>query len=342
MSRAVEVEAGPRPVAGRRRPELVTVGRRGPILRPARGADESSRIFGLDLTAGCGLACPFCFVRGQATFPGEGRVLFDAEAAWRLEGVLARLDRLPRQVVLSPWSEPLPPVREVRAEAARVARVLLDRGVEVVLMTRGRVPRSFARVLATGPGVGRAAVALTGLSRTTARALEPLSPAPALRLRGIAALIEEGVPVEVRLEPLVSGLNDTREAVRPLFAALARIGVRRVVAHYLFRTPATEGPLAAALGRLGLAEKLADDYEDGPIVRLGSHGTTKHLPRAARQDGFARLASWGAEFGLLVQTGAAQNPDLPLANLPPVAPPPAPSPRRSGGTAAPDRELQPA
>jgi DNA repair photolyase len=307
--------------APRRWPRWVRVHRRGPILRPARGGLAAGGIFGIDLTAGCGHGCVFCHIRGSAQYPGDDRVLFDPGVSAHLESALDASDRPPRLVVLSPTSDPLPPSREIRAQAVRVVRALLGRGIEVAVMTRGRVPTALIEVMAAAPALSRVALGVTSLDRALTRRLEPMAAPPAVRLRGLARLIEAGVRTEVRLEPLIAGLTDTRENLQPLFAALGRIGVRRVVAHYLFLHPAMTGTFDAALGPLGLVEKLADAYEGGPVFPVGTLGATKHLPLEARRAGLARLTAWGAEHGLLVETGAAQNPDLRRVEVPAPAVP---------------------
>src|SRR5437588_771995 len=95
----------------RTRREWVIVERRGPILRPS---PQGGGVFGLDLTAGCVHGCAFCHIRGASRFPGEGRILFDPRVPARLPAALDSLAEPPRLVVLSPASDPLPPVRAVR------------------------------------------------------------------------------------------------------------------------------------------------------------------------------------------------------------------------------------
>ena len=110
---------------------------------------------------------------------------------------------------------------------------------------------------------------------------------------------------------MIAGLTDTRENVVPLFRDLARAGVRRVVTHHLYLQAAMTTPLADALAPLGWSERGRDDFAGGPVFAIGSVGTTKHYPRSVRQESLARLVAWGAECGLVVTTGASQNPDLP-------------------------------
>ncbi|QDV35783.1 SPL family radical SAM protein [Tautonia plasticadhaerens] len=322
----VPASAGPGP-SGRELPGLTRVRRRGPLFRPARGGPANPGLFGLDLTAGCALGCSFCYVRGTVRDPGPGRLLFDPDVSSLVGPALDAMERPPARVVLSPSSDPLPPIREVREATLRVIETLLGRGIGVVLMTRGRVTRDVVRLLRSAPGLCRAAVGVSTLGRTLSRALEPMAPPGRARLAGIARLIEADVPVEVRLEPLIPALTDTRENLRPLFRELGRIGARDVLAHYAFLQPAVIPSLREALAPLGHSERLVDLYEGGPVFSLGEAGATKHLPLDARRDGLARVISWGAESGLIVRTGSSQNPDLP--RLDPSTPPPSqPAPPR--------------
>lgn len=318
------------PGAARRRARLFPVSRKGPVLQPAKGHDPHLGIYGLDLTAGCGHGCAYCHIRASSRYPGEGKILFDPSTTERLLAALERLSQPPRRVVLSPSSDPLPPDRDVRAETLRVVRTLLERSIPVQIMTRGRIGRPMIELLAAHATIARVAVGLSTLHFGLSRALEPAAAAPAIRLRDLERLVRAGVPVEVRAEPLIAGLTDTRENLAALFAALTHAGVRDVVTHYLFLHPAMLDTLTAALTPLGWAEKLQDSYAGGPMFTVGSVGTTKHLPVEVRRAALARLLSWGAEFGLQVSTGQAQNPDLPR-----LEPPTRPSPQRRDWLARP-------
>jgi DNA repair photolyase len=310
---------------------LVRVTRQTHILTPS---PTSPGVYGLDLTAGCLHGCPYCYIRSSPRWPGEGRVLFDPFSAANLEQALASLKETPRQVVLSPASDPLPRSREVRDEAVRVTAILLQRGIDVTIMTRGYVPRALSALLERYKSRARVEVGLTSLDRLLSRRLEPGAASPRARLRGLARLVKTGVPVSLRLEPLFAGLTDTRENVAPLFDEAAARGVERVVAHYAFLHPAMVETLRAALAPIGWDERILEEYDEGPHFRVGSLGRTTHLPVQVRREGLARIIAWGAERGLRVETGSTQNPDFPRAHAPgdsgvikaPLSATPAPQP----------------
>jgi len=268
-------------------------------------------VYGLDLTAGCGHGCPFCHIRSSSRYPGEGLVRFDPFSSENLPAALDALERTPDRVVLSPSSDPLPPLREVRAEACRAARAVLERDIGLQIMTRGRFSRELIDLLGRHRDRVRVAIGLLTADKSLARTLEPRAASPTSRLRDARHLVDAGVDVEVRLEPLIPERTDTPENVRPLFAAIAASGVSKVVAHYLYLHSTLAESLDEAFQPLPWAERLRDGFDGGPVFRLGSLGPTKHLPLAARREGLARVIALGMEFGLTVTTGASQNPDMP-------------------------------
>lgn len=305
-------------------PRLVRVARRGPVLRPS---PTSAGVYGLDMTAGCILGCGFCHIRGASRFPGEDRVLFDPFTTEHLSEALDEMDMRPTRVVLSPSSDPLPPHREVREETYKVLEHLLTRDIDVQVMTRGRFSRRIIQLLAHHRDRVSVAMGMTTMDRAVARILEPRAASPSRRVADVGRLIAEGVEVEMRLEPLIPGLTDTRENLVPLFEAVAKTGARRVVAHYVFLQSAMIDTLDHALAGLQWSERLKDAFEGGKVFRLGTLGPTKHLPLETRRAGFTRLVAMGAEFNLWITTGSAQNPDLPKIS--------AAAPRRESAIGAP-------
>jgi DNA repair photolyase len=256
-------------------------------------------------------SCPFCHIRGSVRYPGEGQVLFDPFSASNLSQALASMKDVPKQVVLSPTSDPFPTVRDVRAEAVSVVTILLQRGIDVLIMTRGAIPRPLIPILAKYRDRARVEMGITTLNRRLSRLLEPGAASPVARLRSIARLTAAEVPTVVRFEPLIADLTDTRESVSILMDELANRGIQRVIAHYAFLHPAMIEPLKTALSEIGWDERLMESYEGGPRFAVGSLGMTKHLPVETRREGLARVTAWGAERGIVVETGVTQNPDFP-------------------------------
>jgi DNA repair photolyase len=103
----------------------------------------------------------------------------------------------------------------------------------------------------------RSTVALTITTDDSEMAtlLEPHAPSPAKRLRAAEDLIGKGIPVSVRIDPVIPFVNDKPEK---LVVALASIGVRHVTSSTYKIKPDNWRRFSAAMP--GIAEKLKPLY----------------------------------------------------------------------------------
>lgn len=76
-------------------------------------------------------------------------------------------------------------------------------------------------------------VAVPTASSALCRRLEPYAPDPEARLRAVAGLAREGLAVSVDASPLMPGINDGREALKPLFEEAKLAGAVDVTAQVL-------------------------------------------------------------------------------------------------------------
>ena len=301
---------------------VVGVERRGVILHATPQAGEG--IAGLNLLRGCAHRCGFCSVRAAPSFPGDEVVYLYTDSAARLDEELAARTHKPRAVVVSPATDPFPPLAGVQAEAARVVEVLAAHGVEAWLMTRGWIRPAAREILAAHHRHVRVTVPLVTVERDLQRLLEPRTASPRLRLRQIVQLRRLGVPVHVALEPLLPGLTDTPEHLTPLLKALAGAGVRHVTAGYLFLREGIADNLRKDLDRLGGAEPVLSAFEGGPVLTAPGLAPARYLPRARRQRGYATLMALAAAHGISVSVSRLTNPDFAT----PAAAAAAPGPRQ--------------
>jgi DNA repair photolyase len=104
---------------------------------------------------------------------------------------------------------------------------------------------------------GRSTIALTITTddAEVARTLEPHAPPPAKRLRAAEDLIDKGIPVSVRIDPIIPFVNDKPEK---LIATLASIGVKHVTSSTYKIKPDNWRRFSAAMP--GVAEKLKPLY----------------------------------------------------------------------------------
>jgi DNA repair photolyase len=283
--------------------------RRGPVLH-ACPLGHDGDVLSLNVARGCGHRCGFCLVRAYASHPGDGVVQVYQHTPEQLAEELASRRRLPRAVLISPSTDPFPPLSEVQAETVRVVDVLARQGVEAWLMTRGYIRPFALQALALRAKSVKVLVGITTVERTLQRILEPLAAPPRLRLRQMAALRRAGVSVQVGLDPLLPGLTDTRANLEPLLQALAAEGVRHVTAGYMFLRPGIAENLICALRPHGWDEMVIDAFAGGPMLSADGIAPARYLPKARRQRGYAALMALASGLGLKVNISALSNPDF--------------------------------
>jgi DNA repair photolyase len=285
------------------------VERRGSVLHDGPlGVD--GEVLSLNLAQGCVQRCSFCTARAYPSYPGDDVVFLYANTPLRLDAELRGRRRKPHSIFLSPSTDPFMPLAEIQSDTCRVVEVLASHRVEAWLMTRGYIRPAARAVLIRHKESVKVTVGVTTLDRTLQRTLEPLAAPPALRLRQISELRSHGVNVQVELAPLLPGLTDTAENLRPLLAALAQAGVRQVTAGYLFLRPGIQRNLEAALARYGWHESVLASFTGGPLLYTDDIATARYLPKARRQRGYAALKALAADVGISVTISRLANPDF--------------------------------
>lgn len=283
--------------------------RKGPVLTPS-SLPCLGKMPTINITEGCAHGCVYCYTQGYSGFPGQGRITLVNNIPDLVRTELKRKRRKPRRVYFSPSSDAFQPVSEVLNVTYRTMDILLDHGVEVALLTKGYIDERFLRLFANARARVFAQIGITTLDDDLRRAIEPSAASVPQRLETIAGLLRSGVSVRARLDPLIPGLTDTAENLRPLLAELQKRGIHSIAASYLFLRPAFGRRLAEQLSRLPGLTNVADwawhRFADGV-------GGGHMIDTNQRRQRFARLTDLAAEFGIEVSICSCKNPDLPEA-----------------------------
>jgi DNA repair photolyase len=287
-------------------PSIVTVRDHRRLLTQGPFAQQKD-VLALEFVEGCVQTCTFCPVRALGV-GATVRLVDDAAAA--LESELDELDRQPRAVFVSPTTDPFPPLNAIQSATVRIVEVLARRGIDVWIMTRGYIRPAAMEVLHKHARHIKVTVPMTTQDRALQRLLEPLTAPPRLRLKNLTTLREAGISCQAALEPLVPGVTDTRENLRPLLEALAATGVKHVTVGYLVLHERIEETFLASLKPHGLDAIVADEYARGPVYSRVRGMPGRYLPRARRQHGYAALMALAADYGVRVSISAATNPDF--------------------------------
>jgi len=207
---------------------------------------------------GCGHGCLYCYASSYI------RRFFEPRPKPDLLRVAARdLRRVPPGSIvnISSSSDPYQPLEREHLLTRRLLEMLVGRYV-VEVVTKSDLVARDADLLERGPSV--VSVTVTTLDAGLAARLEPRAPPPSRRLAAVEELSRRGIPVVLRLDPLIPGLNDSAESIREVLEAAAAAGVRHVVSSTYKAKPDSLRRLAEAFPEL--VPKLKQLYSSGERV----------------------------------------------------------------------------
>ena len=194
-------------------------------MTPLKGCAEG--VLGMDVAEGCGAACIHC-VGGHTgeRYGAPTDVNVVGDVARRLEAeleALAGVGRRPSRIRLGHRSDPLWASKAVREATLACLKVAFDRGVAVELHTRQVLPDDLVTFLKAHAHMVHVVMGVMTVRDSASRVYEAELPPPAGRLRSLRPLLAAGVPVTVRVEPLVPLVNDTEADLEALFLSLIHI-----------------------------------------------------------------------------------------------------------------------
>jgi len=290
--------------------QVISAERKSAVLTPSSLACLA-HVPTVNLTAGCAHECRYCYAGGYLSHPGEGRIRFYTNTLTKLRDELRRKRRRPATVYFSPSSDPFQPVPEVLDMAYDVFRVLLESGIGVTFVTKGRIPERHRKLLAAHAPLVQGRIGLITLDPGIAAAFEPGAAAPDERLAQAAELIAVGVSIEARLDPILPGVTDGVDCLDELCGELARAGVRRIAASVLFLRPAVVGSLRRRVGDMAMVDRMLAHFDDAqPLAIHADKSRVRSLPTEARRAIMERLKSIARRHGLEVLVCACKNPDI--------------------------------
>ena len=305
-----------------RLPHVAWKVRRGSLLHPNPLSDDPS-VLSLNLAQGCMHRCTFCSIRGHAAYRGNEEIGLYANTAKHLKTELARRTERPRAVVMSPSSDPFAPNLLIQEDTLSVINVLAEEGIEAWLMTRGFIRPKVLEALLPHRNMIRLRIGMTTADRRLQRSIEPLTASPVLRFRQLKALNKAGFRLNVAIEPLLPGITDTRENLRPLLRELADAGIDQASVGYAFMRAGIRANVEETLKRDGLdIDDLDEAYRKGPVLTSGLIAAARYLPRVRRERSYAALVSWGEEMGIRISVCRTTNPDFHSASAEHATPKP--------------------
>jgi len=223
--------------------------------------------YSLNPYTGCAHRCLYCYITSY--IPDAFKARPKARLLSRVERDLRKIDlRLP--IAISNSTDPYQPLERVREDTRSVLRAIGSAGGKAIITTKSDlVLRDLDLISAMKAAV---MITITGLSAELSRKMEPGAPLPERRLNALRELRRAEVPVGVRLDPLIHGVNTERESLLRLLDRLAECSLHVTASTYKPRADNWKR-MKAAFG-----DRLRDrDYSE-------KVGGTRYLRREIREE----------------------------------------------------------
>ena len=188
-------------------------------------------------------------------------------------------------------SDPYPRMEATAELTRRCLEILTESNCRIQIITKSDLVIRDGNLIRKVPST--VALTMTTDDAEVAKLLEPHAPSPDARLRAAETLINKGIPVSVRIDPVIPFVNDKPEK---LVAILASIGIKHVTSSTYKIKPDNWRRFSAAMP--AVAEKLKRLYfKQGRKI-----GGNSLLPRDIRfklMKNIRDLAvAYGMQFGV--------------------------------------------
>ncbi len=274
----------------------------------------------LNITEGCAGSCVFCYARCRGNIE-PGTVSIDHELPYRLRIILESKRRPPPMyVVLSSFSDPFLGGEQVLRVTRQCLEILVNRGIGVIISTRGEIPDDVIELLGTHAPYTRVFIPLTSMDDEYANTWEPGTAPPRRRLFVAQRLLRAGIEPQLRMDPVIPFVNDESKQVREVVSAVDSLGLQRFSVSFMHMRPGLDQQVERE------APALARRMVLGSYPWLARRPNNwHHLPYTQRSASLERIKRLAAERRIDVNVCHCNNRDLSAGRcdlLPPRKPVP--------------------
>ncbi len=168
---------------------------------------------------GCDHQCIYCYASSyiqnfKECHPKKDTLAILKREATKLKG---------ETVSLANSSDPYPRIEATEGLTRRCLEVLVESNCKIQIITKSNIVTRDDDLLRKVPAT--VALTITSDDDCVARTLEPLAPSSSQRLRAAQDLTKAGIPVSVRIDPIIPFVNDQPQK---LIAELSSIGIKHV------------------------------------------------------------------------------------------------------------------
>ncbi len=199
--------------------------------------------------SGCDHGCLYCYASSyipnfENCRPKKDQLTTLKREASKLKGEL---------VSISNSSDPYPRIEATLGWTRQCLETLAQSDCRIQIITKSNIVTRDDDILSRVPSA--VALTVTTDDENLAKVLEPHAPSPCERLRAAQDLIKKGIPVSIRIDPIIPFVNEDPQR---LIAALADIGVKHITSSTYKPKPDNWRRLSESIPKV--AEKLKPLY----------------------------------------------------------------------------------
>jgi len=171
---------------------------------------------------GCDHQCIYCYASSYIPNFKDCRPKKELLAVLKREA--ARLNG--ETISLCNSSDPYPRVEASEGLTRRCLEILAECNCKIQIITKSNLVTRDYDLLIKVPST--VALTITTEDDSLAKVIEPFAPSSSQRIRAVQDLIKAGIPVSVRIDPIIPLVNDQLQNLQSFIATLSGIGVKHL------------------------------------------------------------------------------------------------------------------
>ncbi|MCK4998372.1 MAG: radical SAM protein [Anaerohalosphaera sp.] len=265
----------------------------------------------VNVSAGCAHNCVYCYTKGYSVYPGDGSIEVYENMAIRIASEIKQKRKKPAAVYFCPSCDPFQPIPQIQQITFDVMKTLLENGIGVQFVTKGKIPEEILGLFARYSSQIAGQIGLISVDDEILSVIEPAAAKARQRLNQLERLIEIGVKMSARCDPLIYGITDEDKQLHSLFSAIAKTGCEESAVSFLFLRPAITSSLKKNLGQTTALNKILSPFSEGISLPIGlKNSTGLALPLDIRKSSFERIKKIANDYDIRIHICGCKNRDI--------------------------------
>ena len=269
-------------------------------------------ILSINVTMGCLLGCVYCYARGYPGAPGYRKAILFENLPQKLKTELSKKRKKVTHVLFNTASDCFQPHPDIMHTSVALMEILLSNSIPISFLTKGVIPRRFFDMVSHNnfTDLIRPSLGMVSLANEYHERFEPYAATPKERLNNIEKLIDINVVPDIRIDPIIPFVTDSKGDFELLFKELKARGIQKASLSYLHLRPAIEKQFNRELDGLNL-RLLEGIFLNSGWETVGSSTRSKLVPKKVRERGYGRAMEAAEKYGLKISICSCKNPDIP-------------------------------